>query len=130
MAPRATVNELLTELRDVIDQRERLSTQDSALSKRKSYLEHELLAVHESEGVDSVSGAGMTVSFDDAAMRVKYDPEKWAGICRWAIETGNDHIIQRRLTDAKVMDLIENGTALPEGLTVENYVKISTRRKG
>ena len=121
--------ELLTALRSIIDQREQLAEQDSRLVKQKSQLEHQLLAFHELTGVDSVTGGGLSVSFDDAAMRAKYDPERWPAIVRWAIETGNDHIIQRRLTDAKVLDLIENGTALPEGLTVENYVKISTRRK-
>jgi hypothetical protein len=124
-----TMQNVLGELREVIDERERLATADRELSKRREALERELLAFHEDSGLDSLAGAGLSVSFDAAAMRAKYEPERWADIVRWAVTTGHDHIIQRRLTDAKVLDLIENGVELPPGLTVENYTKLSVRRK-
>jgi uncharacterized protein YlxW (UPF0749 family) len=129
VAQATNVTETLRMLRQVIDEREQLAAQDKVLSERKSALEAELLNFHASTGLNSCAGAGLSVTFDDGAVRAKYDPSKWADIVKWAVSTGNDHIIQRRLTDAKVIDLIENGTALPEGLTVESYTKLSTRRK-
>src|SRR5688572_1521470 len=97
---------VLTELRSVIDARERLAAEDRALAKRREELESSLLSFHDETGLDSLSGAGLSISFDSAAMRCKYEPDLWASIIRWAVDSGNDFIIQRRLTDAKVLDLI------------------------
>jgi hypothetical protein len=36
--------------------------------------------------------------------------------------------VQRRLTDAKVLELVRNGVALPWGLEVESYRDIQVRR--
>jgi hypothetical protein len=124
-----SVQTTLAALRAVIDEREKLATADRELSKEKERLEASLLSFHNESGLDSLSGAGLSVSFDGEAMRAKYEPDRWAEIVKWAVSTGNDHIIQRRLTDAKVLDLIEQGVELPAGLTVENYTKLSVRRK-
>jgi hypothetical protein len=48
---------------------------------------------------------------------------------KWAVDTGNTHIFHRRLTDAKVIDLCNSGTALPEGLTLESFVNMNIRRR-
>lgn len=119
---------LLAELRRVIDARELLAEEDRKLSERRQQIERELLAFHEMSGLEKVAGAGVTVSFDPEAVRCNYDPERWDGIVRWAVETGNLHVIQRRLTDGKILDLVREGTELPEGLTLAPYTKISVRR--
>jgi hypothetical protein len=128
-ATKIDMSELLAGLRSVIDEREELARQDKILSERKSRIERELMQFHESTGLESCSGAGMSVTFNDDAMRAKYDPEQWPGIVKWAVESGHDYIIQRRLTDAKILDLVANGVALPEGLTLEPFVKMNIRRK-
>lgn len=128
LADPVPVTTLLEELRTVIDERETISTRDSVLSARKLELEHALIGYHETTGLTSVKGGGMTVSFDDDALRAKYDPEKWQSIMQWAVQSGHDYIVQRRLTDAKVIALIKDGVELPEGLSLESFCKISTRR--
>lgn len=129
VAEKTNVQAVLAELREVIDERERLAQEDRTLAKRRERLEGELLSFHESSGLDSLSGAGLSVHFDSAAMRCKYEPDRWTEIVRWAVESGNDFIIQRRLTDTKVLDLVENGVELPPGLTLESYTKLGIRRK-
>lgn len=128
MTMMASISTILEELRAVIDEREQLSMRDSELSKRKDELEKQLLDYHGESGLQSVKGGGLTISFDDSAVRAKYDPDKWNNIIRWAVETGNEHVIQRRLTDKKCESLLKEGVAFPDGLTLENYTKISTRR--
>lgn len=120
--------ELLADLRSIIDQREELARQDRELSGRKAYLERKLLAYHETTGIEKITSSGMSVSFNGQAMRARYDPEKWIDIVKWAVDTNNLQIIQRSTSDAKIVDLVVHGTPLPEGLTLENYVKISCRR--
>jgi hypothetical protein len=126
---RPNINATLARLKAVIDEREQLAAKDRTLSEERARLEAELLGFHGSTGLNSLSGAGLSVSFDDTAVRVRCEPSRWADIVKWAVSTGNDHVIQRRLTDAKVIELIENGTPLPEGLSVESYTKLSVRRK-
>jgi hypothetical protein len=122
------ITELLTELRAIIDERERLADQDRNLSRRKSAVEASLLSFHARTGLEKLSGAGLSVTFNPAATRCRYEPDRWEGIVRWAVATGNLHIIQRRTSDAKIIDLIAEGVALPEGLTIESFTDLSVRR--
>lgn len=121
--------ELLVELREIKDQKDALNGQLSALHEREEAINKQLLGVHEASGLESLSGGGLSVHFDPHAMRAKYEPEQWAGIVAWAVATGRDYIVQRRLSDGKILDLVKEGVELPEGLTLEGYTKISVRRK-
>jgi hypothetical protein len=123
------VGAVLAKLKTVRDLRSRLSDADALLGTVNQGLEKKLLDYHESSGLESLSGGGLSVSFDDSAMRAKYEPDKWPQLLAWAAQTGNEHIIQRRLTDSRVLDLVKSGVALPEGLGLESYVKISIRKK-
>lgn len=78
-------------------------------------------------GVDKASAHGLTVSIREK-WRAKYDPEKWPGVVAWAIGEGHAQIVQRRLTDAAVMELVDNGVPLPDGLSVEPYKDLDVRR--
>lgn len=128
--PRAAdIGTTLADLRRVKDQREELGLADAKLAKQEAALKAQLLAFHESTGLLKLADHGLTVSFNPGAMRTCYDPEKWSDIVKWAASTGHDYIVQRRLTDAKVIALVEEGVALPEGLTLESYIDISIRRK-
>ncbi len=125
----SNVGSVLQNLRALIDLREKVAELDTALSKRKTELEGKLLDIQKSSGLSSFADFGVSVTFDTGAFRAKYDPEKFNDVMKWAVETGNEFIIQRRLTDAKILGLIDEGVSLPEGLSVESYTKISVRRK-
>lgn len=120
-------NELLARYRAIIDEREALAARDSLLSAMKESIERDLLEFAESSGLSSFEDDAIRVTVADK-MRVRYDPERWTDILKWDIENGIG-AVQRRLTDAKIISLVEEGTALPEGLTLEGYKKVSHRRK-
>lgn len=120
---------LLAELRSLSDQIDELEKQKKTLEERWDEIEHDLLAFHKTTGLGSISGGGMSISFDDAAMRARYDPDKFAEVMKWAAENDCTYIIQRRFSDAKVLELVDAGVALPDGLNLENYCKVSIRRK-
>lgn len=124
----ATIGELLTELRGIVDEREELSARDSVLSSRKAEIENELRHKAAEQGVSKFDNDLIGVSFS-SDMRFKYDPAKWPDVVKWAVETDNLQIIQRRMTDAQIKSLLVEGVALPDGLTPDPYVKISVRRK-
>jgi hypothetical protein len=60
--------------------------------------------------------------------RAVYEPGLWSSIVKWAVDNNHEYIVQRRLTDAKIMSLIDQGVPLPEGLTVEPYDDLDIRR--
>lgn len=119
-------------LRDLKAIREKRAELDRA--RKDMWPQHEaivakLVELHQQTGNDKISIKGvLSVGFDDGAMRAKYDPEKWPSIVKWAGETGNEHVIQRRITDAKILDLVKNGVALPDGLSLEAFTKVSIRK--
>lgn len=122
------MEQLLTELRAIIDEREQLAEQDRKLSARKAQIERDIQRFSETHGVNKFSGGGLSVSVQDK-LRVTYVPEEWPNFLRWAIETGNDHLIQRRITENKVLDLMASGTVVPAELVkTEAYRKVSIRR--
>jgi hypothetical protein len=122
-----TIAPLLAELRRVIDAREELARQDGELSKQKQDIERRLLEFHETSGLDKLTGSGMSITFSED-LRPRVDPEKWVDIWKWAVANGQTQILYKQLGAAKVKELAESGTPLPEGVTLEGYTKINTRR--
>lgn len=124
-----TVEALLSELHSTMNEADDLNERLAVVKARRDQIERDLLAFHKTTGLTSFSGAGIGVTVDPSAMRAGYDPEKWNDLVNWCAATGNQHLIQRRLTDSRVIDLWETTGALPEGLKLESYTKISVRRK-
>lgn len=126
-ATQINVEAVLTELRALRDRKDELNASLKAVSEHEASLQAALLDWHAETNLESVKGGGLSVSFKPD-FRAKYTPELWPEIVKWAVATGNDHIIQRRITDAKVIELVDNGVALPDGLNLEAYVKLNIRR--
>lgn len=129
----ATSADLLRELRAVRDQRDELNSQLSALSGREIDLTNRLRDRMKSDGLGKdgakLSGEGITVTWREK-WRASCAPDKWEEVMRWALATGHGYIFQRRLTDANVMSIVDSGVSLPDGLSVEAYATLDTRRHG
>lgn len=78
-------------------------------------------------GIESAAEDGVSISVK-TKWRARYNPELWADIVQWAAANGVAYIVQRRMNDAKIMELVDNGIALPEGLSVESYQDLAFRR--
>ena len=116
--------ELFRQIRDEIDEVEgRLKVLKQELHTQEAKILEHL----SSNGIDSIKAAGVTFTVKEK-FRATYDPELWPTIMDWATGCGFQHIIQRRLSDAKVLELIDAGVALPEGLTVQSYKDLAFRR--
>jgi hypothetical protein len=126
--PTPAIDNLLIELRRVWDEEDGLNDRLNALGKRKAAIKALLLDYHTSSGLASFANELIGASFK-ADLRARVDPEKWADLHKWAVDTGNTHIFHRRLTDTKVKELLNEGVALPEGLTLESYTAINLWRK-
>lgn len=123
--------DLLAEYKCILDRKDELTTQMSGIHAAASDLEHRIMQAMEANGQDNdgdkVTANNITVTVKQK-WRAKYLPERWADVVKWAVDNGYDHIVQRRLSDGKVMELVDNGVTLPDGLTVEPYKDIDFRR--
>lgn len=122
-----TIDDCLAELRGVLDEAEKIDEIKSRLAKRRAELESEIIAFSEKSGLTSFKTDKLSVTVTED-LRFKYDADKWDDLVRWAVDTGNLFIIQRRLTDSRIKSLIADGVALPAGLTQEGHTKVSSRR--
>jgi len=121
------IGELLAAFRTAQDHKDDC---DAALKRAREtcdVLELKIRLAMESQGTEKTSAHGVTASIV-TKWRAKYTPEKWGDLVKWAAANGYDYLIQRRLTDTKVMELVDKGVALPEGLSVESYKDINFRR--
>lgn len=122
------VDELLDEYAELRGQVSDLEAQKRIFSGRMKEIERILVNHAEATGCSKFGNGKVSCTIDAEAMRAAYDPELWPEVVKWAVATGNDHIIQRRLSDAKVLELIDNDVPLPDGLRLEPYTKVSIRR--
>lgn len=125
----ATISELLAQYRKHKDRIDEIAAEEAQIRDMMGIIERSIMDTMKDAGLEKATAAGVTVTRGEK-WRAKYDPEKWAGIVKWCAETGRDYLIQRRLTDSRVMELVDNGTALPEGLTVESFPNLAFRRVG
>lgn len=124
----ASVGEALSELRSLSDEIDTHTAALKDLNKRWDELERFLEEQGETLGLRSFSNDHITATlvYD---LRVNYDPEKWADLLRWSLDTGNLGVVQRRLGDRVLKDLLDSGQAIPPGVTFLPYTKVSIRRK-
>jgi hypothetical protein len=78
-------------------------------------------------GLESIAQDGVSLTIRKK-FRAKYDPEMWESLINWASQNGMTYLIQRRLNDSKVLELVDNGVPLPEGLSIEGYDDLAFRR--
>lgn len=122
-----TVGELLSAFRQAQDHKDEC---DAALKRAREScdaLASKIKAAMEEHGTEKISAGGVTASIV-TKWRARYDPAAWSDLVKWAAANGYDYLIQRRLTDSKVMELVDNGVELPSSLTVESYKDINFRR--
>ena len=123
----ATLGQLLAEFRKAQDHKDDC---DAALKRAREAcdnLEYRIREAMEAAGTEKTSAHGVTASIV-TKWRAKYDPAHWGDLVKWAASNGYDYLIQRRLTDTKVMELVDKGVELHPGLSVESYKDINFRR--
>lgn len=124
----ASVGEALSELRSLSDEIDTHTAALKDLNKRWDELERFLEEQGETLGLRSFSNDHITATLV-SDLRVNYDPEKWADLLRWSLDTGNLGVVQRRLGDRVLKDLLDSGQAIPPGVTFLPYTKVLIRRK-
>jgi hypothetical protein len=100
---------------------------EKKLNTLRSAMKEEFVRRASVEGVEKFSGDGLSVTVKDKAI-VKYDPEKWDDILKWLVDSGHGYCVHRRLSEAKIQELMDNGVRLPDGLAFDSIKEVSHRR--
>ena len=127
------ITELLTEYRRLRDQSDELAAQKSGLEKQMDGLERRILSAMTDAGLTAegslVRGGGCT-----AARRIKWRAKigegQWDAFLKWATDNDRGYLVQKRVTDAKVLELVDAGIALPDMVTLDSYESLDIRRVG
>jgi hypothetical protein len=127
MQTKPQIGDLLKSLDQLRSEKDEISYKLRGVQAQLDDVEADILSNLRDSGLARVSSDRLTVSITDK-FRATYDPAKWPNIIRELVESGNEHLVQRRLTDAKVVELIESGGPIPDGLSVESYQQLSIRQ--
>jgi hypothetical protein len=126
-----TERELMAKWRDLAADRDHYNAQLADNRKAMDAVENELADILRASdrwhAGTATKSEGLTATVREK-WRAKYDPEKWRDLLTWAGATGNVAVVQRRLGDKAVMELVDAGVVLPEGLSVEAYSELEFRR--
>ena len=123
-----TTGERLTELHRLMGEIDEANRQLSALKEARRNIETALQRDAEQNGVDSFRNELITVTIREDFI-ASYDPDHWDDLVKWAGDTGNTHIIQRRVSTKPIQELIDNGSELPAGVRLEPQIKLTARRR-
>ena len=122
---------LFAEYRAALDAESEANAAKSRAAKAVEEIEYRIRDLFEKTGRwekgVSAKASGVTVSVVEKA-RATYDPAKWPDVFKWAAANDLTFLIQRRLSDKAVAELVENGKALPEGLGIEYIKQLAFRR--
>lgn len=122
---------LLAEYRRLLDLKDEQNEAVSGTNRQLEKIEAKIRDGLTARG-QMVKGAktgidGLTLTVAEK-WRAKYEPELWPTIVEWAGAHGMSHLVQRRLNDKAVMELVDSGQGLPVGLSVEAFLDLNFRR--
>ena len=103
--------------KELLNERTRLKTEIKNLNAQLTEVETQLIQYLEQAEVESVTVEGHRIS---VSSRTYYSPENWDSVFAWIVKTNSPFILQKRLNNSIVADLIEAGEEIP---TVKPFTK-------
>lgn len=120
----------LAEMRRLLDEKERHNAELSEINKAIAKIENRISDYCEKVGVDQIKVDGVLSVSVKKTLRIGYDKDRWDSLVEWAAATGNHHIVQRRISERPVKELMDTlGDNFPAHLfTYDEYNKVSHKR--
>jgi hypothetical protein len=112
-APKRTVGFLIDTMQEIRAKRRDIAAQDAKLSSEFEALQDELIGLMDAEGITKSSGRLASAGISES---VKFNIEDWDAFTAYMKKTNQFHLIQRRISDPSVRELVEAKKTVP-GLT-------------
>jgi len=120
--------QFLSAFKQCIDDIDKINAFAKRLSGIKQSLQQEAIKRCNSEEITKLAGDGITITVKEMPV-VKLDPETdWSSVLTKLCEDGYAHMVQRRLSAAKLREESDAGYRLPEGVTIEEIQVANHRR--
>jgi hypothetical protein len=121
--------EFLQVMKMCLDDIDKIAAIDKQLKAFKAELQREAIRRCEAEDIEKMTGHGVTVTVKTQPVVKLADDCDWNATLAKLCEDGYAHMVQRRLSGAKLSEEMDNGYRLPDGLTIEE-LKTTTHRRG
>jgi len=120
--------QFLSLFKQCIDDMDRVKAVEKRLSGIKGLLQQEAIRRCDHEEITKLAGDGITITVKDMPV-VKVNPETdWSSVLTKLCEDGYAHMVQRRLSAAKLREEMDAGYRLPDGVTIEE-IKVANHRR-
>lgn len=112
--------DLLAAVRDMRLEHERRADQ---IKKRETEIETHIIASIESQtGLTGVAGQVYKAQLKPTVTPVLDD---WGDFSQWLLKTGQTQVLYKRLNTKAVMEMVDDGAPLPNGVSLRRDVKLS-----
>lgn len=121
------VNEAITELRDLKNEKKEIADKEKALGVQIKLREEVILKHMEDNELTKITHECGTASLTIKVF-AQADTEHWEDIYKWCVESGNSHLLYKKLSDKQFETLIEEGVEVPH-VTPHTKTTIGFRKK-
>ncbi len=127
LAPLNT-GQFLRMYREIIDNIDKANAIVKKFSSLKSQYQQEAIRRCNAEEVTKLSGEGLTVTVKDQPVIKIGEEAEWSSVLTKLVNDGYAHMVQRRLSAAKLREEVDTGYRLPDGLTLDE-IQVATHRR-
>lgn len=126
-----TEAELFTEMAAIMDEEAECKGCAASIKERKDACAQKIRDAFKAAGREQagtkVEHSGMQVTLKEK-YAAKHDPEKFADILKWVVETGNYGMVPKEFNKSRVQEAIDNGEEVPEGLVISRWTEMDFKR--
>lgn len=123
----STLGGMIDELFELRAQKEALALQEKALNARIEQATYAILTNMESEDLPKASGTLGTVS---RKLELYPSVVDMPSFMQWCVETGNTHMVQKRVSSAAFKEYFAANNEYPDGLDAFEKASLNVRRAG
>jgi|19_taG_2_1085344.scaffolds.fasta_scaffold48318_2 hypothetical protein len=120
--------EFLQVMRMCLDDIDKIVAIDKQLKAFKAELQRETIRRCAAEDIQKMTGHGVTVTVKDQPVAKLAEGTDWNVVLAQLCEDGYAHMVQRRLSAAKLQEEVDEGYRLPDGVSIEE-IKVATYRR-
>lgn len=117
VAAKGPIGTVIDKLESLREDKRQLETRVKAIEEEFKELEEQLMARLDAEGMDKATGKKASVSISKS---VSGNIADWESFTKFVKKTGHFHLLQRRLSDPAIRELLESKGSVPG---IETYTK-------
>ena len=117
--------EIITKLRSIMDEKDQIKAREKELNQEKEYMEGLLIPMMRAEGINKFSSDGIGTA--SIKPKIVYQVPDWNVIHEFIIKNNEPGLLQKRLSESKIKELLEGGIEVP-GIKKIELDKVNFRR--